>query len=227
MLLPGLTPHVMELTIAIVKCCRIFQLSAECSVQRSEAGWVIGAAHSLLRDLQDTAHGALADTTGPCCFPLPFPLPISLPYCKGSRWPALSHISLSSSYGNLSFSGNDRYQNSLHFCFPAHLPASAHLSSTALFFCQCSVAWELLETRYLICNLVYQPQSFTEKSSEFCSLEVTLVVASFVGFSWQSSPSQAMLVSLSQCHCRQAAPCWELWVESCLHTTNMEEKTAD
>lgn len=96
----------------------------------------------------------------------------------------------------------------LHF----YLPASAHLSSTALFFCQCSVVWELLETRYRICNLVYQPQSFTEKSSEFCSLEVALVVASFVGFSWQSSPSQAMLVSLSQCHCRQAAPCWELWV---------------
>lgn len=108
-----------------------------------------------------------------------------------------------------------------------YLPASAHLSSTALFFCRCSSAWKLLQTRYLICNRVYQPQSFTEKSSEFCSLEVALVLASFVGFSWQSPPFQAKLVSLSQCRCGQAAPCWELWGECHLHTKNTEEKAAN
>lgn len=140
------------------KMLQNFPVSDECSAQRSRAGWETGAAHSSLRELQDTAHGATAGATGSCSFPLPFPHPTSLPYCKDSRWPARSHISLSSSYRNLFFNGNDSYQNSPTFVFPHfYLPASACLGATALFFCHCSSAWKLLETGYLICNQVYQP----------------------------------------------------------------------
>lgn len=131
-----------------------FPVSDECSAQRSRAGWETGAAHSSLRELQDTAHGATAGATGSCSFPLPFPHPTSLPYCKDSRWPARSHISLNSSYRNLFFNGNDGYQNSPHFCFPTLLPTCFCLS-----WCYCPLLLSLQQCMETAGNRVPYLQS--------------------------------------------------------------------